>query len=173
MENIIKEFEKMEMKEEFTSFIKKEKEKLESSNKKYLNTLKVGAIIALGSPMAMLGMEKMGHFSGNALLGLIGLGMAGTFTVGVGMIGSDLKIKKIKDIENQNKVKELFLKNKDKEIQKLGEEEYKAFVEKMKSSDSQLINTLEKVSSKFRKTDIVNEEKIQDSKIRVKNRNKP
>lgn len=173
MENIIKEFEKMEMKEAFQSFLQKEKDKLESSNKKYLNTLKTGAVLGLGSPITMLAMQKMDYFSGSALLGLIGAGILGTIAVGVGVIGADIKSKSLENIENENVVKKMFLKHQDKEIQKLGEEEYKAFVKKMKSSDSQLIEALEKVSSKFKKTEITQEEKIEPPRVKIKNKNKP
>jgi hypothetical protein len=169
MENIIKEFEKMEMKEAFQSFLQKEKNKLESSNKKYLNTLKTGAVLGLGSPITMLAMQKMDYFSGSALLGLIGAGILGTVAIGVGIIGADIKSKSLEDIENENIIKTMFLKYQDKEIQKLGEEEYKAFVKKMKNSDSQLIETLEKVSTKFKKTEVIQEEKIKTPKMRIKN----
>ena len=102
----------------------------------------------------MLAMQELNYVSGTALIGLVGAGLIGAVSLAVGGLGSDFKGEKLDKMKNKNFVEEMFLKYKDEEMQGLGKEEYKNFVEEMKTSDSELIHTLEKVSSKFRKTDI-------------------
>lgn len=153
-ENMLKGLEKIEMREAFESFTKKENDKLEKSNNNYINTLKVGALMGLGSPLAMLAMKEMNHYTTESFLGLVGIGLTGVAVLAVGSLGHMIKSEQLKNINSDEKLSKMFLKKIDKEFKKQGIEEYKNFARKIKDSNSELIGTLRSVSNTFKKLDL-------------------
>ena len=152
--NVLKGLEKIEMREAFEDFSKKENDKLEKSNNNYINTVKVGALMGLGSPLAMLAMKEMNHYTTESFLGLVGVGLTGVAVLAVGSLGHMIKSEQLKSINDNEKLSKMFLKKIDKEFKKQGTEEYKNFARKIKDSNSELIGVLRSVSNTFKKLDL-------------------